>query len=81
MGCKQIMPDPKTKAWVDEQNRINTDKTLGYDKSYEEARDTMHPDPQIDIEPPVKSQKRGTVVASEKEKRHPHSHHMPYRNL
>ena len=68
MGCKQILPDPKTKAWVDEQNRINTEKTLGYDKSYEEARDTMHPDPQIDVEPPVKSQKRGTVVASEKEK-------------
>ena len=66
MGHKQILPGPKTKAWVDEQNRINTEKTLGYDKTYEEARDTMHPD--IDVEPPVKSQKRGTVVASEKEK-------------
>ena len=32
MGCKQILPDPKTKAWVDEQNRINTEKTLGYNK-------------------------------------------------
>ena len=42
MGCKQILPDPKTKAWVDEQNRINTEKTLGYDKSHEEAWDTMH---------------------------------------
>ena len=42
MGHKQILLDPKTKAWVDEQNRINT-KTLGYDKSHEEARDTMHP--------------------------------------
>ena len=68
VGCKQILPDPKTKAWVDEQNRINTKKTLGYDKSYEEARDTMHPDPQVDVKPPVKSQKRGTVVTSEKEK-------------
>ena len=68
MGHKQILPDPKTKVWVDEQNRINREKTLGYDKSYEEARNTMHPDPQIDVEPPVKSQKRGTVVASEKEK-------------
>ena len=58
----KILPDPKTKVWVDEQNRINTEKTLGYDKSYEEARDTMYPDPQIDVEPPVKSQKRGTVV-------------------
>ena len=53
--------------WVDEQNRINTEKTLGYDKSCEEARDTMHPDPQINVEPPVKSQKRGTVVTSEKD--------------
>ena len=68
MEHKQILPDPKTKAWVDEQNRINTEKTLVYDKSHEEARDTMHPDPQIDVEPPVKSQKRGTVVTSEKEK-------------
>ena len=32
MGHKQILPDPKSKAWVDEQNRINTEKTLGYDK-------------------------------------------------
>ena len=68
MGRKQILLDPKTMAWVDEQNRINTEKTLGYDKSHEEARDTMHPDPQINIEPPTKSQKRGTVVTPEKEK-------------
>ena len=68
MGHKQILPDPKTKAWVDEQNKINIEKTLGYDKLYEEARDTMHHDPQIDVEPPVKSQKKDTVVASEKEK-------------
>ena len=66
-GCKQILPDPKTKAWVDEQNRINTEKTLGHDKSHEEARDTMPPDPQINIEPPTKSQKRGTVITSEKD--------------
>ena len=68
MGHKQILPDPKTKVWVDEQNKINKQKTLGYDKSYEEAKDTMHLDPQADIQPPVKSQRRGTVVASEKEK-------------
>ena len=67
MGHKQILPGPKTKAWVDEQNRINTEKTLDQDKSHEEARDTMHPDPRVDIEPPVKSQKRGTVVTSEKD--------------
>ena len=76
MGRKQILPDPKTKAWVDEQNRINTEKTLDdYDKSYKEARDTMHPDPQIDVEPPVKSQKRGRVIASEKEKDTPQPSH------
>ena len=51
MGRKQILPDPKTKAWVDEQNRINTEKTLGYDKTHEEARDTMHPDPQVNVKP------------------------------
>ena len=66
-GRKQILSDPKTKVWVDEQNRINTKKTLGHDKSHEEARDTMHPDPQIGIGPPAKSQKRGTVITSEKD--------------
>ena len=67
MGCKQILPDSKTKVWVDEQNRMNTKKTLGHDKSHEEARDTKHPDPQISIEPPTRSQKRGTVNVSEKD--------------
>ena len=68
MGREQILLDLKTKVWFDEQNRINTEKTLGYDKSHEEARNTMHPDPQINIEPPAKSEKRGTVITSEKEK-------------
>ena len=45
MGCRQILPDLKTKAWVDEQNKINIEKTLGHDRSYDETRDTMHPDP------------------------------------
>ena len=45
MGHKQILPDPKTKAWVDEQNKIIKQKTLGYDKSYEEAKDNIHPNP------------------------------------
>ena len=67
IGRKQILPDSKTKAWVDEQNRMNAKKTLGYDKSCEKARDTMQPDPQISIEPPTKSQKRGTVITSEKD--------------
>ena len=67
MGHKQILPDSKTKVWVDEQNRMNTEKTLGHDKLHEEARDTKHPDPQISIEPPTKSQKRGIIITSEKD--------------
>ena len=67
MGHKQILLDSKPKAWVDEQNRMNKEKTLGHDKSHEEARHTMHPDPRADIEPPTKSQKRGTVITSEKD--------------
>ena len=79
MGHKQILLDSKTKAWVDEQNRMNKEKTLGHDKSHEEARDTKHPYPQISIEPPTKSQKRGTVITSEKDT--PHNQHVPCRNL
>ena len=67
VGYKQILLDSKTKVWVDEQNRMNKEKTLGHDKLHEEARDTKHPDPQINIEPPTKSQKRGTVITSEKD--------------
>ena len=51
------------------------ERTLGYDEPYEEARDTMHPDPQINVEPPIKSQQRGTVVASKKEKGTPQPSH------
>ena len=64
---KQILLDPKTKAWVDEQNRMNKEKTLGHDRSHKEAKDTKHPDPRINIEPSTKSLKRGTVIASEKD--------------
>ena len=64
---KQILPDSKTKAWVDKQNRINTEKTLGHDKLHKEARDTMHPDLQVNTKPPTRSQQRGTVVTSEKD--------------
>ena len=67
VGHKQILLDSKTKAWVDEQNRMNKEKTLGYDKSHEEAKDTKHPDPKINIEPSTKSLKRGTVITSEKD--------------
>ena len=46
---------------------MNAKKTLVYDKSHKEARDTKHPDPQINIEPSTKSLKRGTVITSEKD--------------
>ena len=67
VGHKQILLDSKTKAWVDEQNRMNKEKTLGYGKSCKEAKDTKHPDPQINVEPSTKSLKRGTVITSEKD--------------
>ena len=64
MGHRQILPDPKTKAWVDKQNKINIEKTFGYDKSYDGAKSTMHPNPQPDVEPPAKSLKRKDVVTT-----------------
>ena len=64
---KQVLLDSKTKAWVDEQNRMSTEKTLGYDKSHKEVKDTKHPDPIINIKPPTKSLKRGTVITSEED--------------
>ena len=64
---KQILSDPKTKAWVDEKNRMSKEKTIGYDKSHKETKDTKHPDPRINIEPSIKSLKRGTVIISEKD--------------
>ena len=35
----------------------------------------MHPDPQINVKSPVKSQKRSTIVTSEKEKDTPQPSH------
>ena len=67
VGYKQVLLNSKTKAWVDEQNRMNKEKTLGYDKSHKEAKDTKHPDPRINIEPSTKNLKRGTVITSEKD--------------
>ena len=46
---------------------MNKEKTLGYDKSCKEAKDTKHPDPRINIEPSTKSLKKGTVITSEKD--------------
>ena len=75
MGCRQILLDSKAKAWVDEQNKINKEKGPRYDRSYDEGRDLMHLDPQLDVESPVKCQKKGTAVTLEKEKDAPQPSH------
>ena len=75
MGHRQILLDPKTKAWVDEQNKINKEKGHRYGRSYDEGRDSMYPDPQFDVESPVKSQKEGMAATLEKEKGAPQPSH------
>ena len=57
----------KPKHGVDEQNRMNKEKTLSHDRSHKETKDTKHPDPRINIEPSTKGLKRGTVITSEKD--------------
>ena len=64
---EQTPLDSKTKAWVDEQNRMSKEKVLGHDGSCKEIKDTRHPDPRIGIEPSTKSLKKGTVITSEKD--------------
>ena len=64
---KQILLDSKTKAWVDEQNRMSKENTLGHDRSHKETKDIKHPDPRISIEPSTKGLKRSTMIASEKD--------------
>ena len=68
MGCRQILLDPKTKAWVDEQNKINKEKGPRYGRTYDEGEDSMYPDPQLDVGPLIKSQKEGTAATLEKVK-------------
>ena len=41
VGHEQILLDSKTKAWVDDQNRMNKENILHYGKSRKE--DTKHP--------------------------------------
>ena len=45
MECGQVLIDKKTKAWVDEQNKINKKERPKYDKLYIEGKDTIYPDP------------------------------------
>ena len=57
------------------KNKINKEKGPRYDRSYDEGRDSMHPDPQFDVESPVKSQKEGTAAILKKEKGVPQPSH------
>ena len=67
MGCGQVLLDQKTKAWVDEQNKINKEGPR-YGRSYNEGEDSMYLDPQLNAESPIKGQKGGTIATLEKEK-------------
>ena len=65
------MLDPETKAWVDEQNKINKEKGLRYGRPYNGGEDTMYQDPQLDIGSTMKGQKRGATTTLKKEKEAP----------
>ena len=75
IGCRQILLDPKTKAWVDEQNKINKEKGSRFGRSYNEDKDSMYPDPQLDVGSTIKGQKGGTIATLEKEKEAPQPSH------
>ena len=74
MGCRQILLDPKTKAWVNEQNKINKEGPR-WGRSYNEGKDSMYPDPQLDVGSTTKGQKGGTTSTLEKEKEAPQPSH------
>ena len=59
MGCGQVFLDPKTKAWVDEQNKIKKEERPRYGRLYNEGEDLMYPGPQLDAGSPIKGQKGG----------------------
>ena len=71
MGCGQVLLDQKTKAWVDEQNKINKKERPRYGRLYNEGEDLMYPDPQLDAGSPIKGQKGGTTATYRKRKRCP----------
>ena len=75
MGHRQILLDPKTKAWVNEQNKINKEEGPRCGRSYNEGEDLMYPDPQLDVGSIIKGQKGGTIATLEKEKEAPQPSH------
>ena len=75
MGCGQVLLDPKTKAWVDEQIKTNKEERPRYGKLYNEGKDLMYPNPQLDAGSPIKGQKGGTTATLEKEQDAPQPSH------
>ena len=57
MGHGQVFLDQKTKAWVDEQNKINKKERPRYGRLYNEGEDLMYPDPQLDAGSPIKAKR------------------------
>ena len=68
MGHGQVLLDQKTKAWVDEQNKISKNERPRYARLNNEGEDLIYPDPQLDAGSPIKGQKGGTTATLEKEK-------------
>ena len=75
MGHEQVLLDPKTKAWVDEQNKINKEERPRYGRLYNEGEDLIYPDPQLDAGSPIKGQKGGTTATLEKKQDAPQPSH------
>ena len=75
MGHGQVLLNPKTKAWVDEQNKINKEERPRYSRLYNEGKDLTYSDPQLDTESAIKGQKGGTTATLEKEQDLPQPSH------
>ena len=79
MGHGQVLIDKKTKAWVDEQNKINKKEGPRYGRLYIEGEDLIYPDPQLGAGTPIESQKGGKTTTLEKEKGCPTAIRCPTR--
>ena len=58
----------ETKAWVDEQNKINKKERPRYGRLYIEGEDLTYLDPQLGTGSPIESQRGGRTTTLEKEK-------------
>ena len=75
MGCRQVLVNKKTKAWVDEQNKINKRERPKYGRLYIEGKDLIYPDPQLGAGSPEENKKGGKTTTTEKEKDTPQPSH------